>query len=252
VPPGVLIEACVGSVESAIAAELGGAQRVELCDNLHEGGTTPSFGAIAVARRRLRIDLNVIIRPRGGDFLYSDVELETMKEDVARARELGVHGIVTGILTPDGEVDRPRMRELIELAGPLCFTFHRAFDMAPDPFATLEALVDLGIDRLLSSGQRPSAAQGIDLLARLVERAGDRIIVMPGVGIDETNIAELIRRARAREYHVYVPKRVPSAMSARNLDVFMGDDPESSEYEIELTDTDRLRQICGIARQIAG
>ena len=245
----IVIEACVNSVESAIAAERGGAQRVELCDNLHEGGTTPSWGTIAQARRQLRIEVSVIIRPRGGDFHYSAVELEVMKEDVARAREIGAHGIVIGHLTPEGEVDARHTRELMDLSGDLDVTFHRAFDMTADPMRALETLCDLGVQRVLTSGQRPSAMAGSELLARLVERAGDRIVVMPGVGIDGGNIAELIRATGAREYHVYAPRRVPSAMRYRNEKVFMGSSPDHSEYEIEVTDSAAIEAICTAAQQ---
>jgi copper homeostasis protein len=240
----ILIEACVGSVASAIEAAAGGADRVELCDNLHDGGTTPSTGAIITACRRLEINVNVMIRPRGGDFLYSDLELEIMKEDVLRARELGINGIVFGILTADGTIDADRCRQIIDLCSGLDTTCHRAFDMTADPFAALETLIELGVDRVLTSGQRPSAMAGIDLLADLVESAGDRIIVMPGVAIDSGNIEQLIRTTRAREYHVFIRTALASGMQYRNPKVFMGMAPDRSEYEIELTDRAGIRAIC--------
>src|SRR5438445_9519302 len=148
-----IIAVCVDSVESAMAAEAGGAERVELCDNLMEGGTTPSAGAVAAARKKLEIKFHVIIRPRGGDFCYSDVEFEVMKRDVEFAKQLGADGIVIGILLPDGAIDVTRTRELIDIARPMSVTFHRAFDMTRDAFAALETLIDLGIDRILTSGQ---------------------------------------------------------------------------------------------------
>ena len=243
----VLIEACVDSVSSAIEAQRGGAARVELCANLHEGGTTPSLGAIQAARRHLEIRLHVIIRPRSGDFLYSDVEMDIMRADVLRAGEVGADGVVFGILRPDGAIDLEHTGKLAELARPMSTTFHRAFDMADDPYAALENLMALGIDRVLTSGQRPSALQGVDLIARLVKRAGDRLVVMPGVGIDAANIAELIRKTGALEYHVLAQKRVPSPMTFRNPAVFMGADPDSAEYETWLTDAEGIRAICSVA-----
>lgn len=243
----VLIEACVDSVSSAIEAQRGGAARVELCANLYEGGTTPSMGAIQAARQHLEIRLHVIIRPRGGDFFYSDVELDIMRGDVLRAGEAGADGVVFGILRSDGTIDMEQTGKLVELAGPMSTTFHRAFDMTADPYAALETLVALGIDRVLTSGQRPSAMEGADLLARLVGQAGGRLVVMPGVGIDAANIAGLIRRTGAPEYHVLAQKCIPSLMAFRNPTVFMGPDPDSSEYETHLADAEGIRAICAAA-----
>ena len=240
---GIQIEACANSVESAIAAEAGGACRVELCDNLFDGGTTPSLGAVRAARDRLGIEVSVMIRPRGGDFLYSDLEFEIMKADVAAAREAGAHGVVFGILRADGAVNLEQVRELVHLAGPMKTTFHRAFDMCAEPFAALEDLVSLGIDRILTSGRRPSAMEGAELLARLVETARGRIVVMPGVGIDAGNIATLIRRTGAGDYHVLAERSVESGMVFRNPDVFMGSDPEQPEFVRPVTDSGRIRAI---------
>lgn len=239
----VKIEACVNSVESAIEAESGGADRVELCDNLHDGGTTPSIGAIAAAREKIEIDLNVIIRPRGGDFLYSDLELDIMKADVEAARAAGAHGVVFGILEADGSVNVEQSRQLVELAGPMSTTFHRAFDMCADPFAALEELVELSIDRVLTSGQRPSAMEGAGLLGKLVGAARGRIIVMPGVGIDAANISELVGLTGASEYHVLAERAVDSDMAFRNPDIFMGSDPELPEFERPVCDSKAIREI---------
>jgi copper homeostasis protein len=244
----IVIEACVNSVHSAIEAQKSGASRVELCDNLHDGGTTPSAGAIEAARERLDIELNVIIRPRGGDFHYTGLELAIMKADLRRAKALGADGVVFGMPHTDGTVNMEQTAQLVELARPMSTTFHRAFDMSVDPFAALEALLQLGIDRVLSSGQRPSAMAGIELLARLVDAAGDRIVVMPGVGIDSANINELIKRTRAREYHVLAQKPVASKMVFRNERAFMGSDPELPEYEVLLTDAVAIQAICRAAR----
>lgn len=200
-PAKPLIEACVDSVESALAAESGGASRVELCDNLLEGGTTPGAGAIAAARARLRIPLHVMIRPRGGDFCYSDAEFDAMQHDIAMAKELGAAGLVFGVLRPDGTVDVERTRALIALARPLSVTFHRAFDVTPDAFEALEALIELGVDRILTSGQAPSVTDGLPMITELVTRAGSRIVIMACGGVDERNIAQVVRQTHVRELH---------------------------------------------------
>ena len=241
------IEACVNSVESAIEAEAGGAYRVELCDNLFDGGTTPSIGAIEAARKELGIKVNVIIRPRGGDFLYSDLELDIMKTDVVAARTAGADGVVFGILKADGAVNMEQSQQLVELAGPMSTTFHRAFDMCADPFAGLEDLIALGIDRVLTSGQRPSAMEGAALTAKLVDAARGRMIVMPGVGIDETNITELIRLTGACEFHVLAERPVESEMVFQNPHVFMGTDPEQPEFERPVCDSEAIRAIVDAA-----
>lgn len=238
-----IIEVCANSVESAMAAQAGGARRVELCDNLYEGGTTPSHGCILAARRRLEIDLYVIIRPRGGDFLYDELEYEIMREDVLRAKALGVDGVVFGLLTSDGAVDAERVRELTELARPLGATFHRAFDMTANPFDALEALIDCGVDRILTSGQRNAAPDGADLIAELVQRARGRIGVMAGGGVREENARALIERTGVREIHLSGRKRVESAMRYRNPDVSMGGLPGIPEYATDVTDAARVRAV---------
>ncbi|HEU5101542.1 MAG TPA: copper homeostasis protein CutC [Roseiflexaceae bacterium] len=240
--PKLTIEVCVDSVESAIAAERGGADRVELCDNLLEGGTTPSAGAIAIARERLGIKLQVIIRPRGGDFCYSDVEFAVMRHDVALAKQLGADGVVIGILTSDGEIDVARTRELIELARPLSVTFHRAFDMSRDPYRALEQLIELGVDRILTSGQEPSVIEGLDLIAELVQLAGDRVIIMPGGGT-ERNIKKVVARSGVREVHVTGTTSLESPMRFRNQRVFMGGELRPPEYSRLTTDPERIRQL---------
>src|SRR2546425_4990959 len=177
-PAPVLVEACVDSVESALAAARGGAHRIELCANLVEGGTTPSAGTLAVCRARLEIPIFVLIRPRGGDFLYSAAELAVMLEDVRRAKETGAHGIVTGVLRADGEIDQDRTGELIAAARPLRVTFHRAFDVCRDAGRALETLIALGVERVLTSGQAATAPEGAEAIAGLVRRAAGQ----PGDG----------------------------------------------------------------------
>ncbi|MBQ3614161.1 MAG: copper homeostasis protein CutC [Bacteroidales bacterium] len=219
-------EICANSVASCIAAQDGGADRVELCAGIPEGGTTPSVGMIRCARESISIGLNVIIRPRGGDFLYSESEIREMVYDIKAAKGLGVDGLVFGCLCPDGSVDMENMRLLMEAAGDTPVTFHRAFDHTSDPFKALEDIIELGCARILTSGCRPTAAEGAPLLAQLVEKAGDRIIIMPGCGVNEGNIAETARLSGAREFHFSAREPVESGMTFRNQDVVMGSEED--------------------------
>lgn len=239
---GISVEICTDSVEGALAAEQGGAVRVELCDNLVEGGTTPSSGMIALARQQLSIGLNVIIRPRGGDFCYSDLEFAVMQHDVAQAKALGANGVVIGLLHPDGTIDRERSAILIALARPLSVTFHRAFDMTADPQQALAELIALGVDRVLTSGQESTALAGIAVIRALTEAAGDRIIVMPGGGINEENIATIVQQSGVCEVHLSARGVVESTMRFRNERVNMGL-PNLPEYQRKTTDADRVRTV---------
>jgi copper homeostasis protein len=237
----LVLEVCIDSVEAAIAAQEGGADRVELCANLLEGGTTPSAGAIQLARARVEIGLNVMIRPRGGDFCYSDVEFEVMKLDVELAKELGADGVVFGVLNQDGSVDVERTGALVELARPMSVTFHRAFDMTRDPHEAMDALIELGIDRVLTSGQESSVLEGLDLITDLVRKAGDRIIVMPGAGITERNVKTIVERSGAKEVHVAAPMSVESRMRYRNVRCFMGGELRPPEFTLTTTDPNRIQ-----------
>ena len=183
-------EICANSVESCLAAQAGGAHRVELCAGIPEGGTTPSLGEILTARRMLQIKLHVIIRPRGGDFLYSPLELEIMEEDIKLARKAGVDGIVIGCLTPEGEIDLPAMKRLRTAAGDCSVTFHRAFDRCKDPFKALDEIAELDIHRILTSGQQPTAPEGSGLIRKLVDYSNGRISLMAGCGVNENNIRQ--------------------------------------------------------------
>jgi copper homeostasis protein len=198
----VLVEACVDSVESAVAAARAGANRLELCNNLAEDGTTPSAGAIAETRRRVSIPLYVMIRPRGGDFVYSDVDFDVMHRDIAHVRQLGADGVVLGLLQRDRTVDAVRTAALVRAARPLDVTFHHAIDAARDPVEALEALVMAGVDRVLTSGRARAARQGAGVIAALVEQAGDRIVVMAGGRIDAGHVRALVRRTGVREIHL--------------------------------------------------
>lgn len=220
-------EICANSVASCKAAQEGGADRVELCAGIPEGGTTPSVGMIRCARESISIGLNVIIRPRGGDFLYSESEIREMIYDIETAKELGADGLVFGCLLPDGTVDMENMKRLMDAAGDTPVTFHRAFDHTSDPLKALEDIIELGCVRILTSGCRPTALEGAPLLAQLVEKAAGRIIIMPGCGVNEGNIAETARLSGAREFHFSAREPVESGMVFRNPQVAMGseDDP---------------------------
>ena len=198
----MIVEACVDSVASALAAERGGARRLELCDALFDGGTTPSAGMIAACRDRLSIPLFVIIRPRGGGFVYAEPELDVMHRDIVAARGLGADGVVIGVLRRDGGIDEDQTRSLVAVAGGIPVTFHRAFDFVPDPRAALETLISAGITRILSSGGARTAREGVSTLAGLVRQAGERLVVMAGGGVREENVKEIVDGSGVREVHV--------------------------------------------------
>jgi copper homeostasis protein len=189
------------TIEGCAIAQSAGAHRIELCDNPADGGTTPSFGFIKAARKVLQIELYNMIRPRGGDFFYSDDEFEIMKEDIKVSKQLGCDGIVLGILTKDNKVDKRRCAHLVEMAYPLGVTFHRAFDRTVDPFEALQDIIDIGCERVLTSGQKPNAVEGKDMIAALINYADDRIIIMPGSGVRSDNITDLAKTTNANEFH---------------------------------------------------
>lgn len=244
-----LIEVCVAHIQSAIAAQDGGAKRVELCDNLYEGGTTPSYATIKLAKEKLEIGLNVMIRPRGSDFCYSNLEFEMMKEDIRICKKLRADGVVFGILLPDGRIDIERNRQLVELARPMSVTFHRAFDVTPDPYQALESIIELGFSRILTSGQKNTVPEGLDLLKQLVEKANNRIIIIPGSGISENNIKEIRDYTGAKEFHLTGRKSIPSKMKYRKEGIFFGGLPQIPEYEIKLTDPEVIRKVVSLVNQ---
>lgn len=239
------IEICLEDPQSVIAAQQGGADRVELCADLFEGGITPSLGTFLVARSHTRIPINVMIRPRGGDFCYSDIEFETMLEDVKVFKEHGANAIVFGILKEDGTVDVKRSEKLIKAAHPLPVTFHRAFDMCKDLDDALETLIDLGVDRILTSGGEPTVMEGILNLKHLVEKADGRIIIMPGCGITERNFEYLDSIVNAPEYHVFLSRQFESKMVHRSQNIYMGGFLRQPEYLISHTDEKRVETIVG-------
>lgn len=220
-------EICANSVESCLAAQEGGADRVELCAGIPEGGTTPSYGEIKLARKLLtKTKLHVIIRPRGGDFLYTPLELERMEEDIRICRKLGVDGVVFGCLTEEGEIDREVNRRLVELARPMSVTFHRAFDRTADPMKALEDIISLGCNRILTSGQQPKAIDGINLLAQLEKKLKEYplppIQLLAGSGVNEENIRQIFDATGIHEYHFSARVNVVSKMKHYNHEVYMG------------------------------
>jgi copper homeostasis protein len=211
-----MLEVAVFNIESSIAAEAAGANRLELCENPNEGGTTPSYGTLSVVAKTILIPVFPIIRPRGGDFLYTSAEFEVMKNDIRICKELGFGGVVIGLLLPDGSIDKERTKELVKLAAPMVVTFHRAFDRCNDPIRGLHDIIETGCKRILTSGQVPSAPDALDLLQTLVEEAGDTIIIMPGSGVRGNNIATIKQVTKAEEFHSSARKVVPTNMQFAN------------------------------------
>jgi len=244
----LVVELCVGSAADVHVAREAGADRAELCAGLVEGGITPSAGTIRAARAVEGIGLMVMVRPRGGDFLYSALERQVMADDVARAAELGADGVVFGLLHEDGTVDAEATGRLVALARPMQVCFHRAFDMTRDPVAALEALVSVGVDRVLTSGQQASAAAAVPLLRRLVEQAGDRITVMPGGGLVAGGLAAVVRGTGAREVHFAALATEDGPMRHRNPRPFMGAGDVPGEYERTRTVPDLAARMVAEAR----
>ena len=247
-----LIEGCVDSHASALAAFQGGADRLELCANLAIGGTTPSRALFRQVRRDCAVKINVLIRPRFGDFLYSDAELDEMREEIEAFRDLGANGVVTGVLTPEGEVDERRMRRLADSAGGMDITLHRAFDMTRDPFAALEAAVRLGCRTILTSGQARNALEGAELLGELVRRAAGRIEIMAGCGVRKENIRAIHQRAGIRAFHTTgggTP--LDSGMLYRKPGVSMGL-PSLPEYELRQTGRQEFEACARVVHALGG
>ena len=244
------LEVCIDSVESGIAAERGGAQRVELCSDLLEGGITPGAGMIASVRRHIGIDLYVMIRPRGGDFCYTPFEFEVMRDEIDHARRLGADGVVLGILDELGRVDVPRTRQLVELADPLPVTFHRAIDMTPDLSVALRDILETGARRILTSGGQPNAMLGSGEIARLVEEARGRIGIMPGGGISAENIHAIVEATGATEFHASARTPIPSPVLFRKSEVAMGDIPDQ-EYSRFIAREDTVRALVGALERLS-
>ena len=242
----ISLEVCANSTQSAIEGQKGGAIRVELCDNLAEGGTTPSLSQIEKSRQLTDIQLNILIRPREGDFLYSDLEFEIMKRDIHHCGHRGCDGVVFGILNNDGSIDKKRNKELLDIARKygMNATFHRAFDRCKDLFSSLEDIVELRFDHILTSGGEKTAPEGKDILKKLIEQADNRIVIMPGGGITEENIHELAKYTGLKEFHGSFRRPVQSRM-----EYFSSiDDPE--EYQILQTDANKVKEAIINANKI--
>ena len=237
----IILEVCVDSVCNALTAQTAGAYRIEFCANLAEGGTTPSPAQIEIARKQLHIKLYVIIRPRGGDFFYNDTEFEIMKSDIHFCGKTGCDGVVIGILNREGSVDKERNGELIGIARQydMGVTFHRAFDRCSDLSCAMETIIELGCERILTSGGYDSAIEGVEVIRRLIEQAGERIVIMPGSGITPENAAGLIQKTGTKELHGTFRSRFPSRMQYRNEKLSRQDD----EYGLMLTDVEKVKQV---------
>jgi copper homeostasis protein len=244
------LEICADSVGSAIIAQEAGAQRIELCESLIEGGITPSAGKIESVRKNLGITLHVIIRPRGGDFLYTGIEFDIMRRDIARCGEAGVDGVVIGILTPDGSVDIERTARLTEEARPMSVTFHRAFDMCNDPFRGLADVMATGADRLLTSGQMTDALSGAALISELISKAGEKMIIMPGGGLNASNIRAVAEATRASEFHLTGRMATESAMIFRKRGISIGGVYPADEFKMKTADPVAIKNIVQILKMI--
>lgn len=245
-----LIEACVGSYASCMTAAKGGADRLELCANLVIGGTTPSPALAKQVLRDCAVPVNVLIRPRFGDFLYDDAEMEQMCWEIGAFRDMGVNGVVIGALTPDGNLDMEKMKRLMDAAGDLDVTLHRAFDMTRDPFQSLEDAITLGCKTILTSGQAPSAPAGMALLKKLEAQAAGRITIMAGSGVKSRNIRDIHEKTGIVTFHTSARKGgVDSGMRYRKQEVSMGL-PSLSEYEIWQTDEGEIRACAEIVHSL--
>jgi copper homeostasis protein len=239
----MLIEIAVYSLEAAIVAQKAGARRIELCTAPAEGGLTPSAATLRLTRKYLSIPIHVMIRPREGDFCYSQREFESMLLDVEAACIAGMDGIVTGVLLKDGNIDAGRMKMLVEAAGTMNVTCHRAFDMAADPFRALEDLVSCGVERILTSGRKQTALEGISLINEVSKHAAGRIKIMPGSGINENNIIQIAGIPGVEEVHLSAKKLVPGKMEYHNPEISMGGKSEIPEYDLLLPDAGIINRI---------
>lgn len=241
------LEIVVYNIESALKAHEGRADRIELCDNPSDGGTTPSHGIIENVRQNVSMDVFVMIRPRGGDFHYSSYEFHAMKRDIDQCQKLSADGVVLGILNPDGTIDKKRCKELIDRARPMKVTCHRAFDMTRDPFEALEDCIEVGFERILTSGQKLKAIEGVDLIAELIKKANGRIAIMPGSGVNESTVEEIVRKTGAKEIHFSATTFRESEMKFRNPNIAgMGDD-EGAEFKLRTVDPERIKKMRTLA-----
>jgi copper homeostasis protein len=233
-----------------VESEKGGAQRVELCSALPLGGLTPSAGLISESKRLSKLPVIVMIRPRSGGFCYTENEMSAMERDIELAAENGADGFVFGILTSTGQVDQARSKRLVHRAKGLPTVFHRAFDVTPDPFEALETIIDLGVTRLLTSGQKPNSSEGADLIRMIIEKAGDRIEVMPGGGIRQHNMAELVRLTGCRQVHLTAHRSHLDSSTKANPSIAFGSDSAPSEDQVDIIDSSVVAAVVSEASSL--
>ena len=238
----MIIEICTNGITSSLNAQKGGANRIELCDNLLEGGTTPSLGMIEIVKKQLSIDVFVMIRPRGGDFLYSDLEFEIMKNDILHCKEIGVEGVVFGILNSDGTIDKQRTLSLIEIARPMQVTFHRAFDRCNNLQQGLEDLIELGIDNVLTSGDNPKAIDSLPILEKLVQQAGNRINIMVGSGVNPYNVHHF-KNIGITNFHFSATTTTNSPMTFRSQAFDTTEQLSVSEFELKISSAEMIQAM---------
>lgn len=240
----MILEICAFNIQSCIAAEKAGAKRVELCDNPVEGGTTPSYGVIQQTRAKVSIEVYPIIRPRAGDFVYNDDELAIIKYDIQVCKNLGCDGISVGVQKPTGEIDIEQLKRIVDWAYPMGVTCHRVFDRTPDPYKALEDVIATGCERILTSGQQTYAVDAIDILAKLVQQADDRIIIMPGAGVRSTNIEKLVRGTGAKEFHTSAKTIAPPTVTYQN--------PAMTDTgEMILASEEEIRRIISVGESVS-
>lgn len=239
----MILEVVVYNIESALNAQKGGADRVELCANPGEGGTTPSYGTMEVVRQALSVDVYAMIRPRGGDFVYSSEEYFAMRRDIEMCKRASMDGVVFGVLKPDGTLDKNKCKKLIELARPMKVTCHRAFDMTHDLMETLEDCIEVGFDRILTSGGQAQAALGTEMIAKLIQQANGRIAIMPGSGVNENNVAEIIKKTGAQEIHFSAVVYRDSQMYFRNEAIAGMGSTQGDEFKLRTVDPEIVEKI---------
>jgi len=239
----VLIEVAAFTPTAALTAAGGGADRIELCSGFAEGGLSPSIGSVALVRERINIPLHVMVRPRAGDFVYNPDELSAMEKEIVYYRQSGVNGVVLGILNADRTVDIEAMKRLIDIARPMSVTFHRAFDQCADPFRELALLIDCGVDRILTSGCKPSVMEGLDLLGKLVESAGNALIILPGGGVSATNAMQIVNRLGVKEIHLSGKQMVTSTILNPPADLTLCSPGEVYDFRWYECDPDQIKAV---------
>jgi len=241
----------VDNIESASNAFTGGAIRIELCSSLALGGLTPSIGFLKTVKQLVSIPVFVMIRPRDGDFLYTDLELQIMRQDIESLKASGADGFVFGLLNSDGSVDKKRTKELVDICRPLPVTFHRAIDVSRDVLESLEDVISVGCERVLTSGGKPTACEGADVIRQMIEISNNRIIVMPGSGITEENLRDILERTGAKEFHGSARSCHKSRMQFHQLSVSVSSKTSSSDSELLVTDSDKVRTMMKIASTLS-